>query len=186
MRLVPRRQLQLSTRDRWRLALSSCGVLALIAVLYREPPPPEFDISDLALSDSIPDSVLVLLDPALRDSTQELGRIGLYYRTGRFHAATRLLEPLAEGSPTGSELLLLGSSLFLQDRHTDAVLTLRRAASQLEGVPLEECRWILAQTYLARGEPDPARDELNWLADRGAHRARDAEQQRSSLEETTP
>lgn len=184
--MTPPRQFQLNTRDRWRLALFSLGVFALIGALYRDPPLHQAELSDLSLQESIPDSVLLLIGSASRDSTEESSRPSLYYRSGRFHAAARLLEMRAEKNPTGSDLLLLGSCYFLDNRHTDALLALRRAATALEGQPLEECRWTLAQVYLARGEPDPARDELNWLVAQNAHRADQAASQKRMLESTVP
>lgn len=114
----------------------------------------------------------IYIPPALRgaqDEAAERFRAGMMlYQEGRYDAAIPDLEAASDLNPEGPGIrFFLGICLLLTGQTEAGIGELRTTISLGESVYLEEAHFYLGKALLGRGDVGRAKDEFNWVLERG-------------------
>ena len=146
----------LSGRDRGLGALFILATVALLLYL-RSPDSDPGQTSKFAQIEPITQ----IAQPGER----EWSEAAVQYRSGLYNSAATKYQTLTRTGPEARRARLFWGSCQLQSRRLDAAeLTLRPllTSGSLDSIEAA-ARWLLAQTYLARNDLNPALDELKHL-----------------------
>jgi tetratricopeptide (TPR) repeat protein len=121
------------------------------------------------------------IPPALRgaqDEAAERFRLGMaLYQEGRYDAAIPDLLAAADLNPKGAGIrFFLGICLLLTGQTDSGIGELQAAISLGESVYLEEAHFYLAKALLGKGDVGGAKEEFNWVLERGGNLREDASQ----------
>jgi tetratricopeptide (TPR) repeat protein len=114
------------------------------------------------------------IPPALRgaeDEATERFRSGMkHYQDGRYGQAIPDLRAAAELNPERASIRFFLGICFLLAGQTDAgIEDLQETIALGESVYLEEAHFYLAKAFLGKGDIGRAREELNWVLERGGN-----------------
>jgi tetratricopeptide (TPR) repeat protein len=119
--------------------------------------------------------------PALRgaaDEAAERFRLGMMsYVKSRYGEAVPDLRAAAELNPNRASIrFFLGICLLLTEKTDAGIEELKAAIGLGDSAYLEEAHFYLAKAFLAKGDVDGAKRELNWVQEKGSNLKEDAAQ----------
>ena len=121
------------------------------------------------------------IPPALRgaeDEAAERFRLGMgYYQEGRYGEAIPDLRTAAELNPNRAGIrFFLGICLLLTEKTDEGIEELKATIGLGDSVYLEEAHFYLAKAFLAKGDVGAAKEELNWVLEKGSNLKEEAAQ----------
>jgi tetratricopeptide (TPR) repeat protein len=173
-------------RRAWALSAGAVVLIVVAAVLWwqfigpgRAPAGAKEVPSSLALLARFEPPTYI--PPALRgarDDAAERFRLGMTkYVEGRYEEAISDLRAAAELNPNRAGIRFFLGVCLLLSKQTDAGIEELKAAIGLgESAYLEEVHFYLAKAYLAKGDVGGAKEELNWVQERGGNLKEEAAQ----------
>ena len=119
--------------------------------------------------------------PALRgaaDEATERFRMGMkQYQEGHYGVAIPDLQAAAKLNPQAAHIrFFLGICLLLAGQTDAGIEELQKTIALGDSVYLEEAHFYLAKAYLAKDDVGGAKDELNWVLERGGSLKEEAAQ----------
>jgi len=121
------------------------------------------------------------IPPALRgaeDESAERFRTGMkYYQEGRYREAITEIRAAAALDPQRASIrFFLGICLLMTEQTDAGIGELRSTIALGDSAYLEEAHFYLAKAYLGKGDRGAAKEELNWVLERGANLKEEAAQ----------
>jgi tetratricopeptide (TPR) repeat protein len=114
------------------------------------------------------------IPPALRgaeDEATERFRLGMeHYQDGHYGESIPYLRAAAGSDPQrASTRFFLGICLLMTEQTNAGIEELQKAVALGESAYLEEAHFYLAKAWLAKGSTRAAKEELNWVLEKGSN-----------------
>jgi tetratricopeptide (TPR) repeat protein len=176
----------LTGRRAWAISAAAMALVVAGVALWwqytrsdRAPAGPEETSSSLIMLARIEPPLYV--SPALRgaeDEAAERFRLGMiHYRDGRYGEAITDLRAAAGLHPNGANVrFFLGICLLLTEKTDEGIEELKATIGLGDSGYLEEAHFYLAKAFLGKGNVGSAKEELNWIQEKGSNLKEEAAQ----------